>query len=217
MANLSQAWQRFLGAIEQKPERKAAYGRLVAAVRPALLHAFLKFIFSATVIEQKQAKFRAAVEYGRKLQKQGYARATMPQVKTVERRFRAGLQPENQILLDCALPWHTRLDISVDRAIEVYEKHSSKKQLGSLKSRDCYLVLFVTCLEMATGRSHYDDVAQILEAMAVASRTTDIPCQLDGHLVAMTVARFKDKFNQHYVRVIQPRAAKYIRNIRRQS
>jgi len=217
MPNLIQAWRRFLSAIEQKPERKAAYGRLLTHVRPALLRAILKFIFSATVIEQKQATFQAAVVYGRKLQKQGYARATIQQVKTVERRFRAGLQPENQILLDCALPWHTRVDISVDRAIEVYQKHSSTKQLGSLKSRDCYLVLFVTCLEMATGSSHYDDVAQILEAMAVASGTTNIPHQLDGHWVAVTVARFKGKFNKHYVRVIQPLAAKYIRTIRRQS
>jgi hypothetical protein len=140
------------------------------------------------------------------------ARPTARGVRKLEQRFRAVLEPRNQILLDCALPWHTSPDVSLEAAIAVYQKYSSKKMLGTLKSRDCYMVLLVTCIEMLTGDPHYEDVAQMMKAAAVASGTTNIPLILDGHWVEVTVGRFKEKFS-NFERVISRLAASYVKKI----
>lgn len=214
----SATWNKeFKKRISENPERQLAYDKLVdTGANMGRVRQILYNMFVAEFAERKQARLRAALREGKKLHPKvlmcvaeiakfsQIARAALDDANSISefdrkdpgQRQAAGLRKYARWLESKFLP--------------TYGKHTSRKKLGTLKSRDSCLVLVVTYLRMVDGRPHYREVALLVEAGAKASGSTNIPHKLNWNWVRTTVKRFERKFPRLFKRAIKPLAAKSV-------
>jgi len=214
----SATWnKKFKKRIREKVERQAAYDKVVeTGAKMGRVRQLLYNMFVAEFAERKQARLRTALREGKRLHPKvliwvaeiaefsQIARAALDDANSISKfdrkdpgqRAAAGLREYAGWLENKFLP--------------TYGKHTSRKKLGTLKSRDSCLVLLVTYLRMIDGRPHYEEVALLVEAAAEASGSTNIPHELNWNWVRTTVKRFERRFPGLFKRAIRPLAAKSV-------